>query len=78
MKGDMYKVYTGIIKVSKFFGIKAGRSIWKECYIYTRPYQDSTLAFDELKYLRDSIVPALGAKIICYQIETSLVQEESF
>lgn len=78
MKGDMYKVYTGFIKVSKFFGVKAGRSVWKECYIYTRPYQNYTLAVDELKYLRDSIVPALGAKIIGYDIETSLVQEEDF
>ena len=78
MKGDMCKIYTGFIKVSKFFGIKAGRSVWKECYIYTRPYQDYTLAVDELKYLRDSIVPALGAKIIGYSIETSLVQEEEF
>lgn len=78
MKGDMYKVYTGFIKVSKFFGVKAGRSVWKECYIYTRPYQNYTLAVDELKYLRDSIVSALGAKIIGYDIETSLVQEEEF
>lgn len=74
----MYKVYTGFIKVSKFFGIRAGRSVWKECCIYTRSYQDYTLAIDELKYLRDSIVPALGAKIIGYSIETSLVQEEAF
>lgn len=78
MKGDMYKVYTGFIKVSKFFGVKAGRSVWTERYIYTRPYQDYTLAVDELKYLRDSIVPALGAKIIGYAIESSLVQEEEF
>ena len=74
----MYKVYTGFIKVSKFFGVKAGRSVWKECYIYTRPYQDYTLAVEELKYLRDSILPALGVKIIGYTIETSLVQEEEF
>lgn len=78
MKGDMYKVFVGFIKVSKFFGIKAGRSIWKECYIYTRSYQDYTLAAAELKYLRDSIVPALGAKIIGYDIESRLVQEEEF
>lgn len=78
MKGDMYRVFYGNILVKKYFGIKAGKSFWKEVYIKTRCYGDKNLAVGELIYLRDCVLPAAGCKILGYSLQSYLKVEEEF
>ena len=78
MKGDMYRVFYGNILIKKFFGVKSGRSIWKEVYIRTRCYCEQKLAVDELIYLRDDVLPATGCKILGYSLQSYLKEEEEF
>ena len=78
MKGDMYTVWQVRILISKFFGIKAGRSIWRDCYIFTRPYQSKVVCLEEFVYLRDTVLPATGVKIRGYVVESYLKEEEIF
>lgn len=74
----MYRVFYGNILVKKFFGVKAGKSVWKEVYIKTRCYGDSTLAAGELMYLRDNVLPATGCRILGYSLQSYLKEEEEF
>ena len=78
MKGDMYRVFYGNILVKKFFGVKAGKSVWKEVYIKTRFYDSRELAVCELIYLRDNVLPAAGVRILGYSIQSYLKEEEEF
>jgi hypothetical protein len=35
----MFKHYYGYIKFQRFFGVKAGRSVWNDAFIRTRYYR---------------------------------------
>jgi hypothetical protein len=37
----MFKHYYGYIKFQRFFGVKAGRSVWNDAFIRTRHTRDS-------------------------------------
>ena len=73
----MERRYQGVLKFKRFFGIKAGRSIWKESFVKTRVYTDSLSARSELFWLRDYIVPATGACIVGYCIDAFLDMDEN-
>ena len=55
----MERRYQGVLKFKRFFGVKAGRSIWKESFVKTRVYADSLFARYELEWLRDYVIPHL-------------------
>ena len=78
MKGDMYRVFYGNILIKKFFGIKSGRSVWKEVYVRTRYYTSENTAVSELMYLRDVVLPATGVKVLGYSLQSYLKEEEAF
>ena len=43
----MERRFQGVLKFKRFFGVKAGRSIWKESFVKTRVYADpSPASFD--------------------------------
>lgn len=73
----MEKRYQGVLKFKRFFGVKAGRSIWKESFVKTRVYTDPLPARSDLFWLRDYIVPATGARVIGYYIDTFLDMDEN-
>ena len=73
----MERRYQGVLKFKRFFGIKAGRSIWKESFIKTRVYANPLLARSELYWLRDYIVPATGACIIGYYVDVFFDMDEN-
>ena len=60
----MERRYQGVLKFKRFFGVKAGRSIWKEAFVKTHVYTDPSPACSELYWLRDYIVPATGACVV--------------
>lgn len=64
--------FQGILKVNRFFGIKAGRSVWKESFVRTRIYSDKEAARAELLYLIDSVAPAMNVRILGYTVESFL------
>lgn len=66
----MERRYQGVLKFKRFFGIKAGRSIWKESFVKTNVYVDVDLVRFELTRLRDYIIPATGALVIGYYIDS--------
>lgn len=66
----MEKRYQGVLKFKRFFGVKAGRSIWKESFVKTHAYVDPSCAQYELEWLRDYVVPATGASVIGYYVDT--------
>jgi len=66
----MEKRYQGVLKFKRFFGVKAGRSIWKESFVKTRIYTDPLPARAELDWLCDCIIPATGAIVIGYYVDT--------
>lgn len=74
----MYTVWQFRILISKFFGVKAGHSIWRECYVSTRPHQSKAVCLEEFVYLRDTVLPATGVKILGYALESYLKEEETF
>ena len=57
--------------------VKAGRSIWKESFVKTHVYTDSLPARSELCWLRDYIVPATGACVVGYYIDTFFDMDEN-
>lgn len=73
----MERRYQGVLKFKRFFGIKSGRSIWKESFVKTRVYADSLLAQSELCWLRDYVVPAAGACIVGYYVDTFFDMDEN-
>lgn len=72
----MERRYQGVLKFKRFFGVKAGRSIWKESFVKTNVYVDPDLAYSELSRLRDYIIPATGARVIGYCIDTFFDMDE--
>lgn len=73
----MERRYQGVLKFKRFFGVKAGRSIWKESFVKTRVYTGPLLASSELFWLRDYIVPATGARVVGYYIDTFFDMDEN-
>ena len=73
----MEKRYQGVLKFKRFFGVKAGHSIWKESFVKTHVYTGPLLASSELFWLRDYIVPATGARIVGYYIDTFFDMDEN-
>ena len=73
----MERRYQGVLKFKRFFGIKAGRSIWKESFVKTNVYIDADLARFELSRLRDYIIPATGARVIGYYIDSFFDMDEN-
>ena len=66
------KQYYGIVVFKKFFGIKAGRSVWKQCTLKLRAYYTIDQAYSELHYFIDVVLPATGAKLVSYYFESEL------
>ena len=73
----MERRYQGVLKFERFFGIKAGRSIWKESFVKTHVYADPSSARFELCWLRDYIVPVTGARVVGYYIDTFFDMDEN-
>lgn len=73
----MERRYQGILKFKRFFGVKAGRSIWKESFVKTRVYTDPLPARSELYWLRDYIVPATGARVVGYCVDVFFDMDEN-
>lgn len=69
--------FQGFLKVNRFFGIKAGRSVWKESFVRTRIYSDKEAARAELLYLIDSVVPAMNVRVLGYGVESFLDMSEN-
>lgn len=74
----MERRFQGVIKFRRFFGIKAGRSVWKESFVKTNAYVDPELVRFELNRLRDYIIPATGARVIGYCIDSFFDTCEDF
>lgn len=72
----MERRYQGVLKFERFFGVKAGHSVWKESFVKTNVYVDPDLARFELSRLRDYIIPATGARVIGYYIDTFFDMDE--
>lgn len=68
----MERRYQGVLKFKRFFGIKAGRSIWKESFVKTHVYTHSSFARCELDWLRDYVIPSTGASVVGYYVDTFL------
>lgn len=73
----MERKYQGVLKFKRFFGIKAGRSIWKESFVKTHVYTDPLPARSELFWLRDYVVPATGASVVGYYVDTFFDMDEN-
>ena len=73
----MERRYQGVLKFKRFFGVKAGRSVWKESFVKTHVYIDLSVARRELCWLRDYVVPATGASIVGYYIDTFFDMDEN-
>lgn len=73
----MERRYQGVLKFKRFFGVKAGRSVWKESFVKTSVYTSPALVSFELNRLRDYIIPATGARVIGYYIDTFLDMDEN-
>lgn len=68
----MEKKYQGVLKFKRYFGIKAGKSIWKESFVKTHVWPSPSYAQIELNWLRDYLLPATGVRIIGYYIDSFL------
>lgn len=73
----MERRYQGVLRFKRFFGVKAGRSVWKEVFVKTRVYVDLSAARHELCWLRDYVIPATGASIVGYYIDTFFDMDEN-
>lgn len=73
----MERRYQGVLKFKRFFGVKAGRSVWKESFVKTSVYTTPLLACSELYRLRDYIIPATGARVIGYYVDSFLDMDEN-
>lgn len=73
----MERRYQGVLKFKRFFGVKAGRSIWKESFVKTHVYINLSDARRELCWLRDYVIPATGASIVGYYIDTFFDMDEN-
>lgn len=75
---SLYKVYYGILYFNKFFGVKNGRSVWKESFVKTKQCRTFTEAHKELLYLMEIVAPAMGVKVLCHSVESMLVDNIPF
>ena len=73
----MERKFQGILRVSRFFGVKAGRSIWKESSVMTRIYSDKESARSELLWLIDTVAPAMNVRVLGYCVESFLDMSEN-
>lgn len=73
----MERRYQGVLKFKRFFGVKAGRSVWKDSFVKTNVYTDPLSVRFELYRLRDYIIPATGARFIGYYIDSFLDMDEN-
>lgn len=73
----MERRFQGVLKFKRFFGIKAGRSIWKESFVKTRVYADPSPAHSELCWLLDYILPATGVRVVGYYVDTFFDMNEN-
>lgn len=73
----MERRFQGVLKFKRFFGIKAGRSIWKESFVKTRVYADPSPAHSELYWLLDHILPATGVRVVGYYVDIFLDVDEN-
>ena len=73
----MERRYQGVLKFKRFFGVKAGHSIWKESFVKTHVYINLSPARRELCWLRDYVIPATGASIVGYYIDTFFDMDEN-
>lgn len=73
----MERRFQGVLKFKRFFGIKAGRSIWKESFVKTRVYADPSPARSELRWLLDYILPATGVRVVGYYVDTFFDMDEN-
>lgn len=64
--------FQGILKISRFAGIKSGRSIWSSSSVRTRVYSDSASARSELRWLIDIVAPAMNVRVLGYSVESFL------
>lgn len=69
--------FQGILKINRFFGIRAGRSVWKESSVRTRIYSNEEAARAELSYLIDTVAPAMNVRILGYSLESFLDMSEN-
>ena len=69
---DLETKFEGILKISRFVGVKSGRSIWSSSTVRTRVYSDLESARSELRWLIDSVAPAMNVRILGYCIESFL------
>lgn len=74
----MEKRYQGVLKFRRFFGIRAGRSIWKESFVKTHVYVDPSSAQCELEWLCDYVIPATGASVIGYYVDAFFDMGDNF
>ena len=73
----MERRYQGVLKFKRFFGVKAGRSIWKESFVKTHVHVNLSAARRELCWLRDYVVPTTGASIVGYYIDSFFDMDEN-
>ena len=73
----MERRYQGVLKFKRFFGVKAGHAIWKESFIKTHVCTDPLPARSELYWLRDYVVPAIGARVVGYYIDIFFDMDEN-
>lgn len=73
----MERRYQGVLKFKRFFGVKAGRSVWKESFVKTHVYINLSSARRELCWLRDYVIPATGASIVGYYIDSFFDMDEN-
>lgn len=65
-------VYNGVIAYEKFMGVKSGRSVWKRTYLRLRSFYTPEKAREEVQYFIDVVIPAMGVKLVGYQVESEL------
>ena len=69
---DLETKFEGILRISRFAGVKAGRSIWTSSTVRTRAYSDLESARSEILWLIDNVAPAMNVRILGYTIESFL------
>jgi hypothetical protein len=73
----MERRYQGVLKFKRFFGVKAGRSVWRESFVKTHVYVNPSVARYELEWLRDYVIPATGASVVGYYVDAFFDMDEN-
>lgn len=74
----METMFYGRVKIQRFFGVKAGRSVWTDAYVKTRYYRTEVEARDALTFLVDSVLPATRVKILGYVVESCILPSSAY